>query len=73
MQMMLITLSAAQALLYPFHALAYVGPGLGAGTIGVILGIIGSIFVALFAVIWYPFKRLLKKIKKTKKTESPNQ
>jgi hypothetical protein len=53
----------AIAFLSPFHAMAYVGPGIGAGTIGVILGIIGSLLVALFAVLWYPIKRLLKKIK----------
>ena len=48
-------------LIVPQIANAYVGPGLGAGTIGVILGIIGSIFIALFAIIWYPLKRLFKK------------
>ena len=42
-------------------AYAYIGPGLGAGTIGVILGVIGSILLALFAVLWYPIKRLMKK------------
>jgi preprotein translocase subunit SecF len=47
----------------PQIAHAYVGPGLGAGTIGVILGIIGSIFIAIFAIVWYPLKRLLKKKK----------
>ena len=51
-------------LLAPDQADAYVGPGLGAGTIGVILGIIGSLFIALFAIIWYPLKRLFKKKKK---------
>jgi hypothetical protein len=45
-------------------AFAYIGPGLGAGTVGVILGVIGSIFLALFAIFWYPIKRLLKKFKK---------
>ena len=44
-------------------AYAYVGPGLGAGTIGAVLGIVGSIFLALFAVIYYPIKRILKKWK----------
>ena len=39
---------------------AYVGPGLGIGTIGAVLGVVGSIFLALFAAIYYPFKRLLK-------------
>lgn len=44
-------------------ALAYIGPGLGAGTIGVILGILGSVFLALFAIFWYPIKRALFKDK----------
>jgi membrane associated rhomboid family serine protease len=48
---------------------AYVGPGLGAGTIGAILGIVGSIFLALFAVIYYPIKRFLKK-RKAKQEET---
>lgn len=51
--------------LVPTHAMAYVGPGLGAGTVGVVLGILGSICIALFAVLWYPFKRMIKKLKKT--------
>ena len=45
-------------------AFAYIGPGLGAGTVGVILGVIGSVFLALFAIFWYPVKRLLKRVKK---------
>ena len=53
-------------LVFPQIANAYVGPGLGAGTIGVILGIIGSIFIAIFAIVWYPLKRLLKKNKQKK-------
>jgi len=40
---------------------AYVGPGLGAGTVGVVIGILGSIILAFFAIIYYPIKRLLKK------------
>ena len=39
--------------------LAYVGPGLGLGAIAAILGIILSVFLAIFAVAWYPIKRLL--------------
>jgi hypothetical protein len=42
---------------------AYVGPGLGLGAIAVILGVIGSVFLAIFAVLWYPIKRMLKKNK----------
>ena len=43
--------------------MAYIGPGLGAGTIGVILGVLGSIALALFAIFWYPIKRMLYKNK----------
>ena len=61
---MILPLVILLVLMAPDQAAAYVGPGLGAGTIGVILGIIGSLFIALFAIIWYPLKRLLKKKKK---------
>ena len=50
--------------IFSSSAFAYIGPGLGAGTVGVILGVIGSIFLALFAIFWYPLKRLFKKFKK---------
>jgi len=36
---------------------AYIGSGLGAGTAGVILGLVGSILIAVFAFFWYPIKR----------------
>ena len=53
---------------------AYIGPGLGVGTIAVALGFVGSIFLALFAVLYYPIKRMIKKggkrEKKTQKSEN---
>ncbi len=52
-------------LLASTSAQAYVGPGLGAGTLGVIAGFALSVFLALFAIIWYPFKRLLKSFART--------
>jgi len=42
------------------QAHAYIGPGAGAGTIAVMLGIIASILLACIAIIWYPLKRLIK-------------
>ena len=55
-------------------ALAYIGPGLGAGTLAVIFGFIASIFLAIFALLWYPLKRLLTRIgvlgRKKKETAS---
>ena len=45
----------------PGLAHAYIGPGLGAGAIAAALGVIGSILLALFAVVYYPIKRMRKK------------
>jgi len=45
--------------LLPGPALAYIGPGLGLGAIGAVLGVIGGLFLALFAVLYYPFKRMM--------------
>ena len=42
---------------------AYIGPGVGAGTIAVVFGVIISIFLAFVAVLWYPFKRLFNRKK----------
>jgi hypothetical protein len=54
-------LAALAGLALPDAAYAYVGPGLGLGTIAIILGVLGSILLAIFAVLWYPIKRMLKK------------
>lgn len=40
---------------------AYIGPGLGAGAIAAVVGVILSIVVAIFAVTYYPIKRAFKK------------
>ena len=58
-------------LVSPAHA--YIGPGVGAGTIAVVLGIIASIFLAFVAILWYPLKRLVKRRKTSaKKTAKIN-
>ena len=44
-------------------AAAYIGPGAGAGTIAVVVGILVSIVMAFFAILWYPAKRVLKRWK----------
>lgn len=54
---------AAPLVFTALPAEAYIGPGLGAGTIAVVLGILSSIVMAFFAILWYPVKRLLKKLK----------
>ena len=59
-------------ILFLFHssAYAYIGPGMGGGIILATIGIVIAIFAAIFGIIWFPVKRLLKKIKekKSKKT-----
>jgi hypothetical protein len=50
-------------LLFPVVAEAYIGPGLGTGTIGAVLGILLSLVLLILALIWYPIKRLIKKWK----------
>ena len=42
---------------------AYLGPGVGGGVVAATMGMIVAIFAALFGLIWFPVKRLLKKRK----------
>lgn len=62
-----LTLTAAFALLIlvgiPDTAQAYVGPGLGAGAIGAVLGVLGAVLLAIFSLIYYPLKRAMRKRK----------
>jgi len=43
-------------------AQAYVGPGAGLGVLGAIFGTVLAVIMAIAGVVWYPVKRLLKKI-----------
>jgi O-antigen/teichoic acid export membrane protein len=45
---------------------AYIGPGLGLGAVGALVGTIVAIFLAIIGVIWYPLKRLLRKVRSAK-------
>jgi membrane protein YdbS with pleckstrin-like domain len=42
-------------------AFGYIGPGMGAGAIGVVVALVGSVFLALFSIFYYPIKRRYKK------------
>ena len=44
-------------------AFSYIGPGMTGGVLAATLGIIVAIFAAIFGLIWFPIKRLLKKRK----------
>ena len=40
-------------------AQAYVGPGLGMGALGAVVGLVFSVLLAVVALVWYPIKRAL--------------
>ena len=54
-------------ILIPTTAYAYLGPGVGTGIIAATLGIIVAIIAALISIVWFPFKRYLKKKKEKNK------
>jgi hypothetical protein len=56
-------LGAALVFCIPGVAHAYMGPGLGLGFLGAVFGVIGSIFLGIVAIIWYPIKRLWRKLR----------
>ena len=41
-------------------AFAYIGPGMGGGVITGVLGVIGAVLLALFGILYYPIKKMLK-------------
>lgn len=57
----------SMAYLFPEPAMAYVGPGAGLSAIGVFLALVAGVFVALFGFVWYPIRRLVRKLKKPNK------
>lgn len=44
----------------PATAFAYIGPGAAFGAIAAVVGVIGSVLLAIVAVLYYPIKRMLK-------------
>ena len=52
------------------EASAYVGPGLGLGAFGVVLGVLFSIGLAILAVVWYPLKRVLRNFRRRGEEDS---
>lgn len=61
MRKSILTMSLLLLAASPAHA--YIGPGAGAGTIAVVLGVIASLFLALVAIVWYPLKRLYLRLR----------
>ncbi len=55
------------------NAHAYVGPGMGLGILGALLGGIMAVLLAIGGVFWYPIKRLLKKRKTTESVSNEQE
>lgn len=60
----ILTFVALAVMVQPLAAMAYIGPGVATGAIAAVLGVIGSILLAIFAVLYYPIKRMLKRRRK---------
>lgn len=61
------------AILWPANANAYVGPGLGLSAVGVIAGILLSVALAVFAIVWYPVKRFIRKLRRKAGSKNNDQ
>ena len=67
MRLKLLTPAAMAALILlaaaPAPAFAYVGPGLGFGALGTALGVLGAILLGLVSILWYPCKRMVRRLR----------
>lgn len=43
--------------------LLYIGPGMGGGLFAAIFGIIISVVMSLFAILWYPIKKMYRRFR----------
>lgn len=62
----LIYFFAVGVLVYPTLALAYIGPGLGSGAIVAVLGTVLGLLMLVIGVVWYPVKRLIRRLRSKK-------
>lgn len=53
----------------PSSALAYIGPGAGLSAIGTFLAVLGAIVLLIAGFVWYPAKRLLRRLKRTGRSD----
>lgn len=57
-------LPAALVLACAAPAHAYMGPALGLGAIASSLGIIGTLLLGFLSILWYPVKRLIRRVRR---------
>lgn len=68
---MLKLLALLLILLAPVSAFAYIGPGAGISVLGSLLGILGTIVVAIGAILFWPVRKLLKRRKAAAAAKAP--
>lgn len=61
--------AAVMIVAMPTPALAYMGPGLGLGAVTTSLGILGAILLGLISILWYPLKRLVRRMRRSVRRE----
>jgi len=52
-------------------AQAYIGPGVGAGVVATVLGVVSSIFLLMAGIIYYPIKRTVKMLRRKDNRSKP--
>jgi hypothetical protein len=55
---------ALSALFFSEVAFSYIGPGIAVGMILTLLGLVASFLLLLLGIVYYPLKRLVKKLRK---------
>ena len=65
---MLKTITLVLLALMASPAAAYIGPGAGISVLGSLLGNLGTIFVAIGAIIFWPLRRFMKRRKARRET-----
>jgi len=52
---------------------AYIGPGAGLSAIGALVAVVVGIVVALLGFVWYPIKRLMRRLRPAAPGEDPSE
>jgi ATP/ADP translocase len=71
--MIMFTVISCPVFLFAVGSYAYVGPGLGLSAIVAFFGVIFAVLMAMLGIIWYPFKRMIKKIKAHRNSNNSNE
>lgn len=51
---------------------AYVGPGMGLGVIGAVLGFLIAMLLAFAGMVWYPVKRMIRTRRGAARADNPH-